>query len=51
MYLQENSLSHDFITHDEKLLSCTESGYNEYYTCSRCGYTTYEKIPPLGHTY
>lgn len=26
-------------------------GWNEYVTCSRCEYTTYEELPPAGHGY
>ena len=43
-------LGHTNDFHSGKSASCTESGYKDYYTCSRCSYTTYEKIDELGHT-
>ena len=43
------ALGHDEITHAAKAATCTEIGWNEYVTCSRCDYTTYEEIPALGH--
>ena len=42
--------SHDYIEHEGKNATCTEDGYAAYRTCSRCDYTTYEKIP-AGHDY
>ncbi len=43
------SLGHDLIHHDAKDVSCTEAGWEEYYTCSRCDYSTQELIPATGH--
>ena len=37
--------------HDAKAPTCTEIGWEEYDTCSRCDYTTYQEIPVLGHDY
>ena len=31
--------------------TCTEIGWDEYDTCSRCGYTTYQELDALGHAY
>ena len=42
-------LGHDLIHHDAQDPTCTEIGWKEYYTCSRCDYTTYEEIAALGH--
>ena len=41
-------LGHDEIHHEAKS-ACTETGWKEYVTCSRCDYTTYEEIEPQGH--
>ena len=43
------ALGHDLIHHDEKIPSCTVDGWAEYYTCSRCDYSTYAVIPATGH--
>ena len=40
---------HDFIKHGAKEPSCTEIGWDEYVTCSKCGYTTYLERSALGH--
>ena len=45
------ALGHDIVTHISKNPTCTESGWKEYDTCTRCDYSTYEKIEELGHTY
>ena len=34
-----------------KAATCTEIGWDEYDTCSRCDYTTYVELPALGHDY
>ncbi len=44
------ALGHDEVSHSAKAPTCTEIGWNEYETCSRCDYTTYEELPALGHT-
>ncbi len=44
-----SALGHDTISHNGKEATCTESGYEDYDTCSRCDYTTYEVIEALGH--
>ena len=44
-----NPLGHDLVHHEAKAVTCTGIGWNEYDTCSRCSYTTYEEIPALGH--
>lgn len=43
------ALGHDLTKHDEKPATCTEKGWNEYQTCSRCNYSTYKEIAVLGH--
>ena len=45
------ALGHDLIHHDAKAPTCTAVGWNEYDTCSRCDYTTYEELPATGHNY
>ena len=42
---------HDLIVHEAKAPTCTEIGWNEYETCSRCDYTTYSEIAATGHSY
>ena len=42
-------LGHDLVHHGAQAETCTEIGWEEYDTCSRCDYTTYEEIPALGH--
>ena len=37
-------------THEAKVPTCTEIGWDTYVTCSRCDYTTYKEIPATGHT-
>ena len=46
-----SELGHDLINHEAKQPTCTEIGWNEYDTCSRCDYTTYSEIKALGHSY
>ena len=45
-----NPLGHDLTHHASKQVTCTDVGYDEYDTCSRCDYSTYEEIPATGHT-
>ena len=43
---------HDLIFHAGQAATCAESGWEDYYTCSRGDYTTYKEIPATGnHTY
>jgi hypothetical protein len=42
---------HDKVKHNGKTANCTEDGYKEYITCSRCDYTTKQVIPALGHDF
>lgn len=44
------ALGHDITEHYGKKPSCTEGGYSEYETCSRCAYTTYKELP-AAHSY
>ena len=41
--------NHDLVHHDAKAPTCTEIGWEEYDTCSRCDYTTKVEIPALKH--
>ena len=41
---------HRYIYYEGKEATCTEKGWNEYGVCSVCGESTYEEIPPLGHS-
>ena len=45
------ALGHDEIWHRSQAADCDEAGHNEYVTCSRCDYTTYEEIPATGHKF
>ena len=45
-----NALGHDEVEHKGQAATCTEKGWKEYVTCTRCDYTTYEEIPATGHT-
>ena len=43
---------HNLIFHAGQAATCAESGWEDYYTCSRGDYTTYQEIPATGnHTY
>ena len=42
-----HALGHDLLHHDAQAPTVTSVGWNEYYTCSRCAYSTYVEIPPL----
>ena len=41
--------NHDLVHHDAKAPTCTEIGWNEYDTCSRCDYTTKVELLALKH--
>ena len=41
--------THDLIHHDAQAPTCTQIGWDDYDTCSRCDYTTYAEKPALGH--
>ncbi len=43
------ALGHDLVHHDAQDPTCTEPGWEEYDTCSRCDYSTCVEIPALGH--
>lgn len=43
------ALGHDLQGHMGKDPTCLDNGWNQYETCSRCDYSTYEEIPALGH--
>ena len=45
-----NALGHNLTEHSGQAATCTQSGWNNYVTCSRCDYTTYTAIPAKGHT-
>lgn len=51
-YTEEDSaLGHDYIEHEAKAPSCSETGYDAYESCSRCDYSTYSgDIPTVAHT-
>ena len=50
-FIEDIQHVHDYVSHDAKEPTCTEIGWNEYDTCSRCDYTTYVEIEALGHDY
>lgn len=43
------ALGHDLIHHKGQEATCTEDGYEEYDTCSRCDYSTFKTIAATGH--
>lgn len=45
-----DSLGHDEIPHKAQAPDCTNIGWHEYVTCSRCDYSTYVEIKANGHT-
>lgn len=45
------ALGHDLVHHEGKAPTCENDGYKAYVTCSRCDYTTFEKVEKLGHDY
>lgn len=45
------ALGHDLVHHDGKAPTCTEDGWLDYDTCTRCGYTTYKELKATGHNY
>lgn len=46
-----DALGHDEVTHSAQAPTCTAIGWDAYFTCSRCNYTTYEEIEATGHSY
>ncbi len=38
------AIGHDYITHAAKAVTCRETGWDAYNTCSRCDYTDYTEI-------
>lgn len=44
-------LGHDEVAHAGQAATCTDKGWKDYVTCSRCNYNTYEEIAALGHTW
>ena len=40
---------HDEKHFDAKYPDCTEGGWKEYVSCTRCDYTTYDELPATGH--
>ncbi len=42
---------HEYVSVVEKPADCTEGGYVAYEECKRCGYDTFNEIPPLGHDF
>ena len=46
-----DALGHYEVPHPPQAPTCTEIGWNEFVTCGRCDYTTYQEIPATGHSY
>ena len=44
MFYDGEALGHVLIHHEAKDKTCTESGWNEYDSCSRCDYTTFVQL-------
>ena len=51
IFTHGDPLGHNLVHHDAKAATCTEHGWNEYDTCSRCDYTTYSEIDALSHVF
>ena len=51
IYKKVDIHKHTLIYHKAQPATCTDVGWNTYYTCSSCDYTTYVEIPALGHDY
>ena len=45
-----DALGHDEVDYEAKAPTCNEYGWDPYETCSRCDYTTYNRLDALGHT-
>ncbi len=45
-----DALGHDIVKHEGQAATCTQNGWNDYETCTRCDYTTYREIAATGHT-
>lgn len=43
-------LSHDLMHFVERAPTCVDAGCKKYDACRNCSYTTYEQIPPKGHS-
>lgn len=48
---ETDPLGHDYVYIPGKEATCTEHGWDDYATCSRCDFTTYEEKPALGHVF
>ena len=46
-----SALGHSLVQHKAQAATCTQDGWEDYETCSRCEYTTYQVIPALEHSY
>lgn len=46
-----DALGHDEVTCSAKSPTCTSIGWNEYVTCSRCDYSTYQEISATAHIF
>lgn len=44
-----SALDHDYISHGGRAASCFKAGWAAYQTCSRCTYTSYRLLDPVGH--
>lgn len=42
---------HRMVQHEAKTVTCTESGWDVYFVCRDCGYSTKKEIGPLEHDY
>ena len=45
------ALNHDLKQYKGQAATCTEDGWEAYEKCTRCDYTTYQKIDALDHDY
>ena len=45
------ALGHDLVDHEGQAPTCTQIGWDDYVTCSRCDYSTYNELPKTAHQY
>ena len=46
-----SKIGHNLVSHESKVATCTEHGWEAYEECTRCDYTTYKEISALNHDF
>lgn len=44
-------VNHTLVIHEAREATCTEAGWEEYFTCRKCSYSTYVEIAATGHDF